>query len=265
MSTRGGSPIRGLLLACHPLPCLAVTAFAAAWALANDLRVDRVALVGAAVLLGQLSIGWSNDAIDARRDVDAGRTDKPVPRGLVPARLVAISAGAAAIACVPASLALGVRPGVVHLIAVASAWAYNLGAKSTLGSPLPYALSFGLLPSVVVGWPPAGVSGAAALLGVAAHFANTVGDSEADAATGVRGLPQRIGPVASLRVCALAVTGAAGCLLVVGGVGFPTVAMVAGALLAGAVAVVGPRLGRWAFRVVLVAVGLVVAAFLLVR
>jgi len=256
---------RGLLLACHPLPCLAVTAFAGAWAAANQLHPARVGLICLAVLAGQVSIGWSNDAIDAGKDVAAARIDKPVPRGLVSARAVAIAAGVAVAVCVPASLALGVRPGVVHLLAVASAWSYNLGLKSTLASPAPYAVSFGLLPSVVLGWPPVGVSGAAALLGVAAHFANTVADTEADAATGVHGLPQRIGPVASLRLCALAVAAAAGCLLGVGGIGYPTVLMVAGAAVAGAVAVAGPRLGRGAFRWVLVAVALVVAAFLLTR
>ena len=32
------------------------------------------------MLAGQLSVGWSNDACDAARDIAAGRTDKPVAR-----------------------------------------------------------------------------------------------------------------------------------------------------------------------------------------
>ena len=47
----------------------------------------------AAVSTGQLSIGWSNDALDAARDRLAGRTDKPVAAGRLPRRTVAAAAG----------------------------------------------------------------------------------------------------------------------------------------------------------------------------
>ena len=40
----------------------------------------RVALVTAAVLCGQLSIGWSNDLVDLARDRAVGRRDKPLAR-----------------------------------------------------------------------------------------------------------------------------------------------------------------------------------------
>ena len=56
--------LRGLVVACHPLPCLAVTAFIAGWAVSVGLPAGRVLLVAVAVLLGQLSIGWCNDAVD---------------------------------------------------------------------------------------------------------------------------------------------------------------------------------------------------------
>src|SRR3954469_12137156 len=71
--------LRGLVLACHPLPTVAVTAFATAYAAAVGLSAGRVALVAVAVLLGQLSIGWCNDWVDAPRDV-AGRPP-PQPGG----------------------------------------------------------------------------------------------------------------------------------------------------------------------------------------
>ncbi|MGF1662116.1 MAG: UbiA family prenyltransferase, partial [Kineosporiaceae bacterium] len=212
--------VTGLLRACHPGPTAAVTAFAAAWAvLAVGLPAGRAALVTGAVLLGQLSIGWSNDAVDAARDRAAARADKPVVRGDVGARVLWAAAGAAAAACAVASLALGVLPGAVHLAAVAAGWAYNLRLKSTLASPVPYAVAFGLLPAVATtaarpaGWPAAGVVVAAAALGCAAHFANTVADADTDAATGVRGLPQRIGPRRSMAVTAGLVLAAAGALL----------------------------------------------------
>jgi 4-hydroxybenzoate polyprenyltransferase len=265
---------RGLAVACHPLPCLAVTAFAAAWATVVGLPAGRVGLVALAVLLGQLSIGWCNDAVDAPRDIAAGRRDKPVPAGLVTARQLAFAAAAALLACVVASLALGVAPGIVHLVAVASAWAYDLVLKPTPASPLPYAVSFGLLPAVATlaatppHWPPAGVMVGAALLGTGAHFANTVGDAEHDAVTGVRGMPQRIGPVASLRVSAVLVALAAVALLTADGdAGAWTLALLgAGAVLAAVGAAVAGRMvgrGRAAFRLTLAAVALVIAGFLL--
>ena len=78
-----------------------------------------------------------------------------------------------------------------------------------------------------------------ALLGLAAHFTNTVGDTEADAATGVRGLPQRLGAAVSLRVSAVLVVLAAVALLTAArGAGAAALAvLVAGALL-------GRRRGR---------------------
>ena len=269
--------VRGLVAACHPLPCVAVTAFATAYALAIGLGPGRVALLAGAVLAGQLGIGWCNDAVDAARDTRAGRHDKPVAAGAVGRRAVAVAAAASLPVCAALSLALGLRAGAVHLACVAAGWAYDLGLKATRVSALPYLAAFGLLPAVATwarpggGWPPAAVLAGAGLLGVGAHFANTVGDAAADAATGVRGLPQRVGPSASLVVTATAVCLAA----LVLGVGLPgrgalgVVLLGAGGVLsaAGAVgAVVGTavavRPGRGLFRLTLLAVALVVAGFL---
>ncbi len=105
---------------------------------------------------------------------------------------------AAVVACVVLSLSLGLLPGLIHLGCVASAWAYNLGLKSTVWSWAPYAVSFGGLTAVVSyaddaappWWWPVG----AALLGVGAHLLNVLPDLDDDAATGVRGLPHRLGP-----------------------------------------------------------------------
>jgi 4-hydroxybenzoate polyprenyltransferase len=265
---------RGLIVACHPLPCLAVTAFAAAWALALGLSPARTALLALAVLLGQLSIGWCNDWVDAPRDRAVGRRDKPVVQGVVPVRLLGVCAVVALGGCVAASLGLGVRPGLVHLVGVGSGWAYDLLLKPTVASPLPYAVAFGSLPAVATlaadqpHWPAAGVVAGGALLGTAAHFANTVGDVDDDAATGVRGLPQRLGPVASLRVSAVLVALAACSLLTAatraGAV--PLALLAAGAVLAACGAGLAGRMagrGRAAFRLTLAAVALVVGGFLL--
>ena len=266
-----GSPVTGLVAASHPVPCLAVTGFVAAWALANTVAPARVLALCVVVLVGQTSVGWGNDALDAARDRRAGRYDKPIPAGRVSRRTVAVAAALALVATVPGSLALGVRPGLLHLVAVAAGWSYNLGVKSTWASAVPYALAFGLAPSVVVTTSPVWVNVIAGLLGVAAHFANTVGDTEADAATGVCGLPQRVGPDAALRVSAALVATAGALLLTASSRAAPSAGTVAGAVAAASgaavallVAAAGARLGRRAFLLTLLAVAaLVVVGVLL--
>jgi 4-hydroxybenzoate polyprenyltransferase len=269
---------RALLAACHPLPSAAVTGFITGYALTIGLPPARALLLAAAVLAGQLGIGWCNDAVDAGRDSSAGRRDKPLAQAAIGRRAVAIAAGLALAVCVPLSMALGVVPGVIHLVSVAAGWAYDLWLKATPASGLPYLIAFGLLPAVATqalpdaAWPAPGVAAGAALLGLAAHFANTVGDTAADAATGVRGLPQRIGPGASLVVTAVLVALAAGVLAAGAPHRRPAALTVLclGAGLAGVGALLGASrgiraatVGRTAFRLTLVAVALVIAGFLL--
>jgi 4-hydroxybenzoate polyprenyltransferase len=265
---------RGLIVACHPLPCIAVTAFAASWALAVGLSPARTALLAVAVLLGQLSIGWCNDWVDAPRDRAVGRRDKPVVQSILPVRLLGSCAVVALVGCAGASLALGVRPGLVHLVGVASGWAYDLFLKPTRASPMPYAVAFGSLPAVATlaaspaRWPAAGILVGGALLGTAAHFANTVGDVDEDAATGVRGLPQRLGPIAALRISAALVALAGSALLTAATRAGPVPlgVLAAGVVLGACGAGLAGRLagrGRTAFRLTLGAVALVVGGFLL--
>lgn len=203
-----------LALASHPAPAVAVTVFSVAMAAGADAPGRTTALVGAAVLAGQLSVGWSNDWIDADRDAAVGRTDKPVGLGRLSVRTVRTAALTAAAACVVLSLALGWRAGVVHLATVASAWAYNLRLKSTVWSWVPYAFSFGFLPlAIALALPGAPVAAwwamtAGALLGIGAHGANVVPDLQDDQATGVRGLPHRVGGVATSIGTALALVAA---------------------------------------------------------
>lgn len=205
---------RGLVQACHPGPTALVTAFGAAAAAASGLGAVRTLLVGLAVLVGQLSVGWSNDWRDAGDDLRTNRAEKPVVRGDLTRSGLGVATAIAAVLCVPASLALGWRAGVVHLVAVASAWGYNFVLKPTVLSWLPFAVSFGLLPSVVAlalpghPWADPAVRAVSALFGVAAHLTNGVKDMAADAATGVRGLPQRLGVVPATSLSALTVLAA---------------------------------------------------------
>lgn len=198
----------GLVRASHLQPTLAVTAIASVLALSAG-RGLGTAWVVLAVLTGQLSVGWGNDYLDRHRDRRAGRMDKPIPSGAVPANVVGVSAVAAAVACAPLSLLSGWRAGLVHLAAVGLAWSYNLWLKATAASPVPFAVAFGALPAFVsLGLegnplPPAWAVMAGALLGAGAHFVNTLPDLDDDERTGVRGLPHRFGPRTSLLVGAL--------------------------------------------------------------
>ena len=190
-----------LVRAAHLGPTLAVTALTALLATAFGLGPPWAVIVTAAVLAGQLTIGWSNDLVDLARDRAVGRVDKPLARGDLAEGSVRIAIGVAMAACVGLSVACGWRCAAVHLgLGVASGWAYNLGLKRTVWSPAPYAVAFGALPAVVSlagpggTWPPVWTAGTGALLGLGAHLLNALPDLADDAVTGVRSLPQRVGP-----------------------------------------------------------------------
>ena len=188
-----------LARACHPVPTAGVTVLSVMLATAAGHPPGRAALVGAAVLTGQLSIGWSNDAIDADRDARSARADKPVATGAVSRTTVASTGLAALAATVALSLGIGLMAGAVHLLFVACGWAYNVGLKRTVLSFVPYAIGFAALPSFVVLALPGGatvpwwLAGAGGLLGVGAHLVNVLPDLDEDLATGVRGWPHRLG------------------------------------------------------------------------
>lgn len=257
-----------LVRACHPEPTAAVTVLTATLVGASG---GNPLLAGAAVLSGQLSVGWSNDWVDAARDRLVGRQDKPVVQGL-PVATVRRAALLALLACVPLSLLMGRYAGAAHLVAVASAWSYNARLKSTVLSFVPYMLSFGLLPSVVTltvpGHPgaPWWATSAGALLGIGAHGANTLPDLEDDVATGVRGLPQRLGRTATSVLSGLALLGAT-VLLAVGpgasALGWAAVAAAACVFAGGLV--LGRRPASRAPFLAVIAVALVDVALLLAR
>lgn len=227
----------------HPGPAIAVTVVTVVLGISAGLEPWRVAVLGLAMLLNQASVGLSNDWIDAPRDRATGRSDKPVALGIVSETAARNAAIGTMLASILLTLPLGVLATVTQAVFLASAWGYNAGLKSTPISVAPYILSFGLLPllatlalpspSLAAWW----ALGAGAMLGIAAHFANVLPDLRDDAATGVRGLPHRVGRKAS-GISIAAALGVASALVVFGPDGGPSAIQWTGLALTMALAVV---------------------------
>ena len=265
--------VRALVMASHPGPSLAITVMATVLAAEAAPRGLGPVLTAPAMLAGQLSVGWSNDACDAARDIAAGRTDKPVVRGEVSVR----SLWLAAFISLAAGLALSAAISLVTLgllaLLVGAAWAYNLGLKSTPWSGLMYLLGFGPLPAYAASTLPGQpaprfwVCVAAALVGLGGHFANVLPDLAADLRSGVRGLPQlvaaRWGPGAA-RAAALVLLLSASALLVAEASPARRWIAVAGLVCCCALAIVGALgRGRTPFRAALAIAGTDVVVFAL--
>ncbi|WP_165064383.1 UbiA family prenyltransferase [Marisediminicola senii] len=191
--------MRALLGSTHPGPTVTVTIVAVVLGIGIGLEPWRLLLLGLAVIANQASVGLSNDWIDADRDREAGRQDKPVAAGLIEASTVRTAAFSSAALSIVLTIPLGWWAALAHAVFIASAWSYNAGLKSTVFSVVPYVVSFGLLPTIVtLSMPQPAVAAwwamvMGALLGVAAHLANVLPDFDDDRATGVIGLPHRIG------------------------------------------------------------------------
>ncbi|AEV88921.1 membrane protein [Actinoplanes sp. SE50] len=216
-----------LLRAAHPEPGAAVTVAMTLLAVGAGHRAGRLLCVFLAVAATQLAVGWVNDWLDADRDRRAGRRDKPIADGAVSRRTVGVAGLVAALAAPVAALPLGAAATVTIAVAAVFGLLYDWPLKSTAFSVLPYLIAFGLLPAfVVVGLPghpspPVWLVAAAGLLGAGAHFANVLPDLDDDAATGVRGLPHRIGAGGS-RLAAAALLLGATATLVLGPPGAPS-------------------------------------------
>lgn len=255
--------VRAALGAAHAGPTAVVTLVTVLLAVVSGLEPWRVVVVGLMMAANQLSIGWSNDALDAARDADAARDDKPVVRGEVSPRTIMALAVGAALTAVALSLLLGPALAVAHLVALASGWLYNAGLKRTLLATLCYIVGFGLIPLLVTlardeprpaAWWAVALGG---MLGLAAHFANVLPDLEADRRHGIRALPHRLGArrAGAVALVALAVAGVLGAV----GPGAATPVTIVGAaatvtlLVVGLVVLVRAPASRALFRVIMLA------------
>jgi 4-hydroxybenzoate polyprenyltransferase len=198
----------GLLKAAHFGPTLIVTAIS--FTVATYYWWEGPAyLIAFGVFTGQLIVGWSNDLYDLDDDLKHQRIKKPLVAGLVskqylqkwlrfmvPFSFVANLLGP-----------LGIKGGSVYMLGIACGVAYNFYFKFNMLSPLPYAIAFAALPSCVVISkdlnPPLWMLLEGALFGMAAHFINVIKDMDQDQASGIKGLPQRLGKTKSIAAAAV--------------------------------------------------------------
>lgn len=200
----------GVLRATHLFPnvmvglATLVFGFVATRGQPDAISLLRVWLV---VMSGHAAIGLLNDYLDRERDAIA-QPDKPIPSGLVPARLVRnLIVG---LLVLQTGLALTLPPGAIMLAGVAtvSGLLYDLRLKDSYLSWVPYFLSFTsyLLfvwtaldrfnPLLLWLYPPA------LLLTIGINLANALPDIESDREKhDSHGLAHRLGSQRALGMC----------------------------------------------------------------
>jgi len=157
------------------------------------------ARLGLSMVALQASIGALNDLVDALTDVGP-KPDKPIPAGLVSVRaargVATIAAAFGLILAIPS----GAWVATLAIVGLAIGYGYDLLAKGTPWSWLPFALGIPLLP--VFGWFGAvgRLPGAFALLlplavaaGSALAVANARADIERDETSGLESVATRLG------------------------------------------------------------------------
>jgi len=186
--------VREVFRASHFLPCVTVAAITGLLAYGSGQRASALLAFGA-VLFGQFSVGWCNDFLDRKRDRAAGRLEKPIVSGHVRATTIMRLSIMALVLSLLLSFVYGSGAGIVHIVALISAYLYNFRLKNSPLSIVTFIVSFGLLP-VFVGQgavtpyvPTAWMIIATALLGAGIHFQNVIPDLLHDAKTGIKGLP----------------------------------------------------------------------------
>ena len=190
--------IAGLLKASHFGPTLIVTSISWFFA-AYYWREGPAFVIAFGVFTGQLVVGWSNDLYDYEDDLKHNRVKKPLVAGLISRKYLTNWLCFMVPFAFVANLLgpLGFKGGLVYMFGISMGVAYNFYFKYNRFSWLPYALAFAALPSCVAiskgVTPPTWMWLGGAIFGSAAHFINVIKDMDQDRASGIGGLPQRLG------------------------------------------------------------------------
>jgi 4-hydroxybenzoate polyprenyltransferase len=156
--------------------------------------------LGLSMMLLQFAIGALNDIVDAT--ADAGRVPpKPIPGGIITtteARVLAAASGTIGLALAAPS---GPALLVLAVVVLAVGAAYDLFAKGTAWSWLPFAIGIPLLPVFGVVGSIGSLPGSFAILipmavmaGAGLAVANARGDLDVDAAAGTTSVATTLGP-----------------------------------------------------------------------
>ena len=264
----------------HPFPSVLDGAVVALIALAAGGGLPTALLLGVSMTCLQFAIGAVNDIVDAPFD-EGIRPGKPIPDGIVSPRRARLVATVAAAIGLTLALAGGPILVLLALVGLGIGLGYDLWAKGTTLSWLPFAIGVPLLP--VYGW--YGATGeipglflvlvpAAANAGTALAISNAIVDMERDEEAGNRSIALALGPeraagvvlalqlvVAFLAVATTAVLGApTGWVLVV--LAAATVPLGGAVLGIAAAAREGTGLRELAFEVQAVGTGLLAVAWL---
>jgi 4-hydroxybenzoate polyprenyltransferase len=201
------SRVMGFVRASHAAPTAVVTLVVVLLAAGLGWRGLPLAGILVAVAVGQLSVGWSNDAFDAPLDRRCQRRDKPTVALGISSRALWIAAVIAlVVACALSWLVAGLIGGSWHVFALAMAWLYNTVLSRTWWSWLPYALAFGSIPAFLTygldGQPPLlWLTAVCAIVGVSAHVANALPDLELDRQADVNGFVMSMGRTRATWLC----------------------------------------------------------------
>jgi 4-hydroxybenzoate polyprenyltransferase len=250
-------------------------------ALVGGTAPARAIGLGLAMTLLQFAIGTLNDLVD--EPLDAGRKPhKPLPAGLVSRRVaggvaVAAAAGGVILSGLMAAPGASLATAGLAVVVLAIGAAYDLRAKGTAWSWLPFAVGIPLLP--VFGWY-GGTGGLpdwfaalvplAALAGAALAIANARADMERDLDAGVTSIPVRLGLGLAWTVHAgmwlVVVAGGLGWLLRAGVASERMIPVLLGAAALGVAVLIGreggPARREWAWQLEAIAAGIVAAAWI---
>jgi 4-hydroxybenzoate polyprenyltransferase len=253
MPAPGRSPalrLAALVRLVHPFPSLLDGGATTAIALVAGADPWVALRLGGSMVGLQVSIGALNDVLDAPSDGDR-KPGKPIPAGLVSAT----TGRAVVILGATVGLLLGIPfgPGLVGLggVVLAIGYAYDLRAKGTAWSWLPFALGIPLLPvyawfGATGGLPaslavllPAGVAAGSALA-----IANALADVERDRAAGLRSVAQQLGAERAWAAQAVLLVAVVAVAVASAWLGGAAVAFVGLAVGAGTIIAIGLALGH---------------------
>lgn len=193
---------RDLIRCAHPKQAVLFAIIVGSLAAADGRPALEVAFAATAVLTVQLALGLDNDLADQQHDYRAQTEGKPIAAGRIDAATVSYWMMVLLLLSVPLAAGSGITAGAALLATLPLGWLHNHRLHRTAFSFVGWMLSFALVPAFLAygglggrihgSAPSWAVTAAAAAVGLAYHFASSLGDLVTDNKSGARNLPLRI-------------------------------------------------------------------------